>query len=154
MERMIGRRTATIVMLGGLVLGASNDAPTCNASCTVDVANKQWVCTCRWATPLGLACAQRTFAVPDGATIASPEQPIEDTASSPETIELTGGEFELLDGQLTFKTSQDYELRRPYVIPYRFQDQSGKVIRAGTITVTQINVEEWPAVEHGSSNSH
>ena len=142
MERMIVKRTATIVMLGGLVLGASNDAPTCNASCTVDVAKKQWECTCRWASPLGLGCAQRTFAVPTGTTIASPEKPIEDTASPSESLELTGGEFEFVDGQLTFKTSQDYELRRPYAIPYRFQDQSGKVIQTGTITVTQINVKE------------
>ncbi|MDC8448002.1 MAG: hypothetical protein LV473_06570 [Nitrospira sp.] len=131
-----------LVMLGGLLLGASNDAPTCNASCTVDVANKQWVCTCRWSTPLGLACAQQSFAVPAGATIANPEKPAEDTASSSEPLELTGGEFEFLEGQLTFKTSQNYELRRPYVIPYRFHDQSGKAIRAGTITVTQINVKE------------
>ena len=142
MVRMIGRRAAAIVMLGGLVLGASNDTPTCNASCTVDVANKQWVCTCRWSAPLGLACAQRTFAVPAGATIASPEKPVEDTASPFEPIKLTGGEFEFLEGQLTFKTYQNYELRRPYVIPYRFQDQSGKVIRTGTVTVTQINVKE------------
>lgn len=138
---MIGRRAA-IVMLGGLVLGASNDAPTYNASCTVDVANKQWACTCRWAAPLGLACAQRAFAIPAGSTIASPEKPVEDITSPTEAIELAGGEFEFIEGQLTFKTSHDYELRKPYVIPYRFQDQSGKVIRAGTITVTQINVKE------------
>lgn len=142
MVRMIGRRAAAVVMVGGLVLGASNDAPTCNASCTVDVGNKQWVCTCRWAAPLGLACAQRAFAVPAGATIASPGKPVEDTASSSEFIELIAGEFEFLEGQLTFKTSQNYELRRPYVIPYRFQDQSGKVIRTGIVTVTQINVKE------------
>lgn len=142
MERMRGRRAAAIVMLGWLVLGASNDAPTCDASCTVDVANKQWACTCRWAFPLGLACAQRAFAVPAGSTIASPDRPVENTTSPSEPIELIGGEFEFLEGQLTFKTSHDYELRRPYIIPYRFQDQSGKVIRAGTITVTQINVKE------------
>lgn len=142
MVRMIGRRAAAIVMLGGLVLGASNDTPTCNASCTVDVSNKQWVCTCRWSAPLGLACAQRAFAVPAGSTIASPEKPVEDTTSPSDPIELTGGEFEFLEGQLTFKTSQNYELRRPYVIPYRFQDQSGKVMRMGRITVSQINVKE------------
>lgn len=142
MERMKWSRIAMIGVLGGVFLGASNDAPTCDASCTVDVPNVHWTCTCRWAAPLGLACAQRTFSVPAGVKIVSPPKQVGETGTSSDGIELTGGKFEVQEGQLTFTASHDYEIRKPYSIPYHFEDQSGQTILTGMIPVTQISVKD------------
>lgn len=139
------KTTTGLVFLSGLLIGAGTVAPTCNASCQVDGETGTWTCNCRWAVPLGLSCAQNTLSVPPGGTIASPEKQPADASGSSDTIELRGGQFELLDGQVTFTTTtqafREGGVHKSYVIPYRFLDQGGQVIQDGSLPVTQINVK-------------
>lgn len=142
MGRMRWKRIVMVGILGGVFLGAGNDAPTCNASCKVALSTKQWTCSCQWSVPFGLSCSRGTLAIPAGARVVSPANPSGGTGASSEVTELTGGKFEMQEGRLVFIGSHDYEIRQPYSIPYQFEDQNGKVLQTGAIAVTEISMAE------------
>lgn len=127
---------AGLLMVG--MLGADGDAPSCNASCTVNPQTETWSCTCRWSVPLGLACASSAVALPPGATMLSPEKPSAGPAAPSELIELRGGRFEMEGNDVRFTTLEPFQPGKAYSIPYVVDD--GKTRIAGHWRVTQINV--------------